>query len=144
MIIATIGFTQSTAEHFFERLKRAGVRRVLDVRLHNSSQLAGFSKYPDIAYLVRVICGAVYEHDRRLAPSEELFAAIKKAGLPWPDYERRFSQLMQERGVPDVLDRAAFSAKTALLCTEPRAEQCHRRLVAGLLAEQWGAEVVHL
>lgn len=144
MEIATIGFTRSTAERFFQRLRAAGVRRVLDIRLHNSSQLAGFSKYPDIAYFVRELCGATYEHDRRLSPSEALFAAIKREGLPWVEYEARFLALMGERGIPERLDRAAFETKTVLLCTEAGPEQCHRRLVAELLAERWGARIEHL
>ena len=144
MEIATIGFTQSSAEHFFERLKRARIERLLDIRLHNASQLAGFAKAGDLAYFLRAICGAEYQHDVRLAPSPELFDRYKKQRLAWAAYEHDFVALMRERWMPEVLDRSRFARKTALLCSESRPERCHRRLVAQLLADHWGAEVEHL
>ena len=144
MKIASIGFTRSSAEHFFGRLKGAGVRRLVDVRLHNASQLAGFSKGPDLEYFLRELCGASYEHDLRLAPTEELLAAARKGGMPWDDYQVAFLALMHERAIPQSLDRADFEVKTALLCSEAGAAHCHRRLVAEALASAWGAEIEHL
>lgn len=145
MEIATIGFTQSSAERFFERLKAAQVRRVLDVRLHNVSQLAGFAKAQDLAYFARAICGATYEHDIRLAPTDEMLSSYRKGGESWDWYERKFLQLMRERDAVGVLERGDFEGrKTVLLCSENTAEKCHRRLVAELLAETWGAKVEHL
>lgn len=144
MEIATIGFTQSSAERFFERLKAARVERLLDIRLNNSSQLAGFAKAGDLEYFLRVICGAGYEHDLRLAPSPELFDAYRKRHGAWSDYERGFRALMEERDIPDALDRSAFARKTVLLCSEPAPARCHRRLVAELLAARWGATIEHL
>jgi uncharacterized protein (DUF488 family) len=142
--IATIGFTQSSAEHFFGRLKAAGVRRVLDVRLHNASQLAGFTKGLDLAYFLREICRARYEHDLRLAPTDELLSAYRKHDLDWHAYERAFGALMQQRDIPGLLERAEFETKTALLCSEAGPERCHRRLLAELLSDAWGAEIQHL
>jgi uncharacterized protein (DUF488 family) len=142
--IATIGFTQTSAERFFGQLEDAGVKRVLDVRLHNESQLAGFAKGQDLAYFVPRILGAVYEHDRRLAPTEDMLAAYRARQIPWPEYSRAFLALMRSRDVPAVLDRTAFDAKTALLCSEPGAERCHRGLLAEMLAEEWGARIEHL
>lgn len=144
MEIATIGFTKSSAEHFFERLKRAGVRRVLDVRLHNTSQLAGFAKAEDLAYFARVICGAKYEHDLQLAPTEEMLSAYRKRQWSWSKYEEEFLRLMHSRNVLENLKREEFEKKTALLCSEATAEKCHRRLVAELLAGAWSATVQHL
>ena len=144
MEIATIGFTQSSAEYFFERLKRAQIERLLDIRLHNASQIAGFAKAGDLAYFLRTICAAEYEHDVRLAPSPELFDRYKKRGAAWESYRHDFLLLMRERSVPEVLDRTRFARKTALLCSEPRPERCHRRLVAELLADSWGATIEHL
>ncbi len=144
MQIATIGFTRSSAEDFFERLKNARVERLLDIRLNNVSQLAGFAKSRDLAYFLKVICGAEYEHDPRLAPTRELLDRYRKQRGGWAEYEREFLQLMHEREIPLTLDRATFARKTALLCSEFGPEQCHRRLVAELLARAWDADVDHL
>jgi hypothetical protein len=120
MEIATIGFTQSSAERFFERLKRARVERLVDIRLSNTSQLAGFTRAGDLAYFLDVICQAGYEHEPRLAPTKELFDGYKKRGSSWESFEQGFLSLMRERRMPDALDRAAFERKTVLLCSEPR------------------------
>lgn len=145
MEIATIGFTQSSAEHFFSRLKSAAVTRVLDVRLHNVSQLAGFAKANDLAFFLRHLVNASYEHDVRLAPTDELLSAYRKDKRPWEWYEVGFLRLMEQRDMPAALDRAAFqTGKTALLCSEAEPSRCHRRLVAELLREAWGVEVEHL
>jgi uncharacterized protein (DUF488 family) len=142
--IATIGFTQSTAERFFERLRAAGIRRLVDIRLHNVSQLAGFAKSGDLAYFLREICGASYEHDERLAPSAELLDSYRAKEITWDEYEPRFLDLMRERDVPAIIERAPYEVKTALLCSEGTPEQCHRRLVAELMSRAWGATVEHL
>ncbi|HUG94361.1 MAG TPA: DUF488 domain-containing protein [Planctomycetaceae bacterium] len=145
MEIFTIGFTKSTAAGFFGRLKDAGIRRLVDVRLNNSSQLAGFAKRDDLAYFLREICGAEYVHEPLLAPTAELFEAYKKNDGEWAEYERRFLDLMAERRIEERLDRELFSVPTVLLCSEPTAECCHRRLVLEYLAEKWGdLKAVHL
>jgi uncharacterized protein (DUF488 family) len=143
--ILSIGFTRSSAERFFGRLREAGVERVLDIRLHNDSQLAGFAKAGDLPYFLRELVGASYEHDLRLAPDEKLLTAIRKEALSFPAFADRYRGLMAEREVPQVLDRGTFEQRrTALLCSEPSAERCHRGILAGLLAEAWGAHIVHL
>lgn len=144
MEIATIGFTQSSAERFFERLRRARVRRLVDVRLNNTSQLAGFARAADLPYLLREICGIEYEHNPELAPTQELLTAYREKMIPWEEYERRFRELMTERDVPVSVKKTPFRKKTALLCSEAEAEHCHRRVVAELLAAKWGASVAHL
>jgi uncharacterized protein (DUF488 family) len=144
MEIATIGFTKSTAEHFFERLRRGGVERLVDIRLHNTSQLAGFAKADDLAYFLRAVCGISYERDLRLAPTPALFDGYKKRGGSWDEYEQTFLHLMRERDVPAVLNRDDFQRKTVLLCSEAEPLHCHRRLVAELLAQHWGAHIEHL
>lgn len=145
MEIYTIGFTRTTAERFFARLREAGVERVLDVRLRNSSQLAGFAKAQDLPFLLRELVGARYEHDLRLSPTAELMAYIKKEGGAWPEYERRFLELLARRGIERVLSRADFETPTALLCAEASAQNCHRRLVCEYLAEHWrDVRCVHL
>jgi uncharacterized protein (DUF488 family) len=143
--IYTIGFTQTTAEHFFARLSRARIQRLLDVRLNNSSQLAGFAKAKDLPYFLRELAGAGYEHEPLLAPTQNLLDDYKKRKGDWATYERAFLALMTERRIADTLPPADFERRTALLCSEATAEHCHRRLVAEHLARHWPAvEIVHL
>lgn len=137
MEICTIGFTQTTAEGFFSRLADAGVERLLDVRLNNSSQLAGFAKARDLPYFLRELVGATYEHEPLLAPTQELLDRYKKRGGDWPSYEREFLALMEERQIHEILRPDAFERRTALLCSEATAELCHRRLVCDFLADRW-------
>ena len=141
----TIGFTKSTAEHFFERLRKAGVKRVVDVRLHNASTLAGFTKQHDLPYFLRTILGAEYVHQQMLAPAAEMLKAYQNKLVTWDDYEVRYLALIQQRGVGTKLDRVVFEGPTALLCSEATAEQCHRRLAAEYLRGVWGnLEIAHL
>lgn len=145
MEIYTIGFTQTTAEHFFSRLSRARIERLLDVRLNNSSQLAGFAKAKDLPYFLGELVGAGYQHEPLLAPTQDLLDEYKKRKGDWASYERAFLALMTERRIADTLAPADFEYRTALLCSEATAEHCHRRLVAEHLAMHWPAvEIVHL
>lgn len=140
----TIGFTKKTAERFFRLLGTAGVRRVLDVRLNNRSQLAGFSKRDDLAYFLRVIHNIDYQHLPELAPTKEMLTRFKKQGGSWADYESLFVPLLQSRQIETTLDRALI-ADSCLLCSEDRPDHCHRRLVAEYLARHWAdVEIVHL
>ncbi len=145
MEICTIGFTQTTAEHFFERLADAEVERLLDVRLNNSSQLAGFAKAKDLPYFLRRLVGATYEHQPLLAPTQELLDAYKKRKGDWTSYAVDFLALMETRRVHEVLPRDGFERRTALLCSEATAERCHRRLVCEFLEERWpDIRAIHL
>lgn len=142
MEVYTIGFTQKTARQFFEALKKSGVKRLLDVRLNNVSQLAGFAKRDDLAYFLQSICGIEYWHETLLAPTQEMLDAYKKHKGDWDEYETRFLNLMRERQIETALDRALFAVPTVLLCSEPTPEHCHRRLVVEYLQEKWGDIVV--
>jgi uncharacterized protein (DUF488 family) len=143
--IYTIGFTQTTAEHFFTRLGDAAIERLLDVRLNNSSQLAGFAKARDLPYFLGALLGARYEHAPLLAPTQELLDEYKKRKGDWASYEQAFLALMAERRIADALSPGDFQTRTALLCSEATAEHCHRRLVAEFLAEHWPVvQIVHL
>ena len=145
MEIYTIGFTQTTAEHFFGRLKATGVQRLLDVRLNNSSQLAGFAKARDLPFFLGELLGASYEHDPRLAPTQALLDDYRKHKGGWATYERRFLELMVERQIERALSPEEFEVPTALLCSEAAAEHCHRRLVCEYLADRWSdIRPVHL
>jgi len=138
MEVCSIGFTQKTAEQFFSILRNAGIRRLVDVRLNNVSQLAGFTKRDDLQFFLKEICGADYRHEPLLAPTQEMLDAFKKKKGPWLDYEKQFLGLMAERKIEDRIDRAMFSVPTVLLCSEPTAEHCHRRLVLEYLHNKWG------
>lgn len=145
MEVFTIGFTQSTAAHFFGRLRAAGIRRLLDVRLNNVSQLAGFAKRDDPAFFLGELCGAEYVHEPLLAPSLEMLDEYKKQKGSWIEYERQFLELMAERKIEQGMSRRMFAVPTVLLCSEATAEQCHRRLVLEYLQEHWrGFTITHL
>ena len=137
MEVYSIGFTKKTAEQFFGLLKNAGIRRLLDVRLNNVSQLAGFSKRDDLQYFLREICDAEYIHEPMLAPTKEMLDDYKKRKGNWEVYERAFLALMAERRIEEMLDKSIFAIPTVLLCSEPTPEHCHRRLVLEYLQRKW-------
>jgi uncharacterized protein (DUF488 family) len=145
MDVHTIGFTRKTAAEFFGALKGAGIKRLIDVRLNNVSQLAGFTKRADLAFFVRELCGAEYVHEPLLAPTQEMLDAYKKHKGSWQEYERLFLELMARRKVEEALPRSFFAGPAVLLCSEPTPEQCHRRLVLEHLQGKWGdLRAVHL
>lgn len=137
MKLFTIGFTKKSAETFFTRLQSAGVQRLVDVRLNNVSQLAGFAKKNDLAYFTRSICHIDYIHVPSLAPTKDILDAYKKHKGEWELYERQFLSLMRSRRVEDST-RSELVDGSCLLCSEERPHQCHRRLVAEYLREHWG------
>ncbi|MHC5010092.1 MAG: DUF488 domain-containing protein [Planctomycetota bacterium] len=144
MRVWTIGFTKKSAEQFFETLSASGAKRVLDVRLKNVSQLAGFAKKEDLAWFLDRLCGIGYEHLPILAPTEELMSDYKEGRMTWPAFERRFLHLMTERRVEHALS-PALVADACLLCSEHEPDRCHRRLVAEYLHRKWGGlEIRHL
>ena len=144
MKIFTIGFTKKSAETFFTRLKNAEVKRLIDVRLKNVSQLAGFTKRDDLRYFTKTICNIDYVHLPELAPTADILDPYKKAkNGDWQLYERQFLDLMRSRHIEnsprDILDGGC------LLCSEEEPHHCHRRLVAEYLKEHWGdVEIEHL
>ena len=145
MEIYSIGFTQTTAERFFKRLADAGVTRLLDVRLNNTSQLAGFAKAKDLPYFLQELIGATYEHEPLLAPTQGLLDEYKKRKGDWSAYEAQFLELMASREIESRLSISDFHTPTALLCSEATAEHCHRRLVCEYLAGRWpDVHPVHL
>ncbi len=145
MKIFTIGFTKKSAETFFTGLQKAGVRRLVDVRLNNVSQLAGFSKRDDLKYFAKTICGIEYAHVPALAPTAEILDPYKKQkNGDWPVYERQFLELVRSRRIEETIPRE-FLDGGCLLCSEEKPHHCHRRLVAEYLKGKWGAvEIEHL
>lgn len=140
----TIGFTGHSAEEFFGKLEQAGVRTLVDVRLNNVSQLAGFSKKRDLEYFLRKIAGIDYRHLRDLAPTKEILDPYKKGGAGWDEYERKFNALLEERRPDRALTPETFD-RACLLCSEHEPTFCHRRLVTEYLERTWGGiETTHL
>jgi uncharacterized protein (DUF488 family) len=143
MKLFTIGFTKTSAERFFSRLKKSGAKKLIDVRLNNVSQLAGFAKRDDLKYFVHELCGMQYEHMPLLAPSQDMLDAYKKNGGSWNQYADRFTALMAKRQI-EKLDYQSLDGG-CLLCSEDKPHHCHRRLVAEYLREKWGnVEIAHL
>lgn len=144
MKIYTIGFTKKSAEEFFTKLCKAGVKRILDVRLNNVSQLAGFTKKDDLHYFAKAICGIAYVHLPELAPTQALLDEYKKKGGDWSVYERGFIELMTKRRIEETISREIFN-EGCLLCSEHKPHHCHRRLVAEYLRDKWGdIEINHI
>ncbi len=142
--IFTIGFAGKNAKEFFEKLQHAGVKRLVDVRLNNVSQLAGFTKRQDIEYFLQTIAGIGYVHDQELAPTQDILDDYKQKRINWQEYERRFLQMLQDRAPIEHLKREDFD-RTCLLCSEAQPEKCHRRLTAEYLQQCWGGvEIKHL
>lgn len=143
MKIYTIGFTKSTAQHFFDRLRRSKARLLADVRLNNVSQLAGFAKRDDLKWFSKELAAMDYRHMPQLAPSQEMLDRYKKEKGDWSTYEREFLGLMESRKI-EKLDPAMLDG-SCLLCSEDKPHHCHRRLVAEYLRGHWGnVDIVHL
>ncbi|MBE1162790.1 DUF488 domain-containing protein [Dyella sp. 7MK23] len=133
----TIGFTKKTAETFFGKLKRSGAKRIVDVRLNNVSQLAGFAKRNDLEFFLREVCDMGYVHIPELAPTQDILDEYKKNKGDWMVYERKFLDLMRKREIEKRVDPNTLE-DGCLLCSEDKPHHCHRRLVAEYLKEHWG------
>lgn len=125
----TIGFTKKTAEQFFTLLSNAKVKKLVDIRLNNKSQLAGFAKGTDLPFFMKKICNAGYEHIVDLAPTGELLSDYQKGVIDWQGYEKVFRKLLDSRHILNKYNVAHFDG-ACFLCTEHTPEHCHRRLVA--------------
>ena len=144
--VYTIGFTKKTAKQFFSILAENNIDTVVDVRLNNSSQLAGFSKYPDVEFFLDKICNIEYKHDLHFAPKDSTLTKYKKKQISWDEYEKEFAQTMLERKIIEYI-KANYSSEGSicLLCSEPTPENCHRRLVANYFKEIFHeVQILHL
>lgn len=144
MKIYTIGFTKKSASSFFGALQTSGAKRLVDVRLNNRSQLAGFAKKDDLAYFLEGICGIGYIAVPELAPTQEILRDYRKGELTWDHYRRKFLELMRERRIEETVPKEVLE-DSCLLCSEHEPDRCHRVLVVQYLQNLWGdIEVVHL
>ncbi len=140
--IFTIGFAGKSACEFFTKLRDAGIKRVIDVRLNNVSQLAGFTKKRDIEYFLKEIGKIEYIHKPEFAPTKNILDAYKKKEIDWSEYESQFRQLMTERQIENLVTCEEIN-NTCLLCSEAKPEKCHRRLVAEYFQNHWGDVFIH-
>ena len=140
----TIGFTKKSARSFFTKLHDAGVVRIVDVRLNNSSQLAGFAKRDDLEFFLKRLDGIEYVHMPELAPTKDILDEYKKNKGDWSVYEREFLELMDKRRIQESIPKEII-AGGCLLCSEHLPKHCHRRLVLEYLARHWGTiETIHI
>ena len=143
MKLFTIGFTKTSAEGFFSRLSKAHVTKLVDVRLNNVSQLAGFAKRDDLRYFAKSICGIDYEQIPELAPTQDILHDYKKSKGAWSVYAEKFLDLMARRKIENI-ERSRLDGG-CLLCSEEKPHHCHRRLVAEYLKSKWSdVEIEHL
>jgi len=140
----TIGFTKKNAETFFTKLNKAKVKRIIDIRLNNVSQLSGFAKRDDLIYFLKQLCNCEYEHVPLMAPTREILDDYKKKKINWSEYEISFRKLISNRKIENLITSENLN-KGCLLCSEPTPEKCHRRSVAEYLKEKFGdIETIHL
>ena len=140
----TIGFTKKTAETFFGQLCERDVKRIIDIRLNNVSQLAGFAKKDDLRYFLKTICDIDYMYIPALAPTKEIMDEYRKNKGDWAIYEKKFMALLSSRQVEKKLSKDDFD-RGCLLCSEDKPDHCHRRLVAEYLNDKWGnLEITHI
>jgi len=144
MKVFTIGFTKKNARQFFEKLRDSGTKRVVDVRLNNISQLAGFAKRDDLKFFLKEMCDIDYVHTPELAPTKEMLDEYKKLKGDWETYEKRFLDLLEQRKIEERIPKEVI-AEGCLLCSEDKPHHCHRRLVAEYLKQHWGdVDIRHL
>jgi len=144
MKIFTIGFTKKSAKEFFEILKTNNIEQIIDIRLNNTSQLAGFTKKDNLEYFLKELCSIDYSHFIFLAPTKEIRDRYIKS-KDWDVYVKEYIELLDNRTVLDKLDKSYFNRKSCFLCSEASADHCHRRLLVEYLKEHWDyVEIVHL
>ena len=140
----TIGFTKKSAEDFFNKLKKQGVKLLIDVRLNNSSQLAGFAKKNDLIYFLKELCNCKYIHEPLLAPTKDILDNYKKKQISWDTYKSEFEKLIANRRIEDQYKSQLLNF-SCLLCSEDDPAKCHRKLVAEYLQKKLeNIEIVHL
>ena len=141
----TIGFTKKSAEQFFELLKSNKVKQLVDVRISNGSQLAGFAKGKDLAYFVKQICGIDYKHITDFAPTKELLDRWHKETVTWAEYIEEYTAMLKQRDIIKKYGVKQFDG-SCFLCSEETPEMCHRRLLTEYMKNHSVEEVkiVHL
>lgn len=145
MQILTMGFTQKNAEVFFNLIREYQVEMLVDIRLNNQSQLAGFTKGRDLSFFLKEICNCGYSHEVQFAPTKDILNRYKKGQMSWEEYEVEYNKLIEKRNVVNIFKiRYLKYNNVLLLCSEPTPECCHRRLLAEFLSKELGEKIIHI
>jgi uncharacterized protein (DUF488 family) len=137
MILYDIRYAQKPAKRFFEEIKEHKMEIVIDIRLGNTSQLAGFTKKDDLAYFLEEICGCDYEHRPDLAPTKEMIDGYKSKSVTREEFECRYCEIVRDRGaVSGFADKYGEYGRVGLLCSGAGINSCHQKLLSDMLAEQ--------
>jgi len=140
----TIGFTKKSAEQFFSLLLDNRVKRLVDIRINNSSQLAGFAKGADLQYFARAIGNMDYVYMEDFAPTKELLSDYQNKRMDWDEYQKIYHSLLKERNIAKKYDVKDFDG-SCFLCSENIPDHCHRRLLVEFFkAQNKNVEIVHL
>lgn len=141
----TIGFTKKNAEQFFELLKKWKIKQLVDIRISNNSQLAGFAKGKDLAYFTKQICNINYKHITDFAPTKELLDLWHKKSISWEEYIKEYTTMLKKRNIMHKYGIKQFD-NSCFLCSEETPEMCHRRLLVEYMKSISTEEVdiVHL
>ena len=144
IILFTIGYTKRSAESFFTVLKQAEAKLLIDIRLNNTSQLAGYTKKEDLAFFLKEICSSDYVHLPEFAPSKDILDSYHSKNIDWQMYESKFAELLESRN-PILRIKGLNIDHACLLCAEPKPDKCHRRLVANYIKRYYSEmQIQHL
>ena len=146
MRLYTIGFTQKSAETFFSLIKKNNIELLIDIRLNNKSQLAGFAKGEDLKFFLKKFSNCEYKYLAEYAPTKEILEGYRKKNIDWDTYVKQYNKLLEERGdYKKFLEKFSSYENVCLLCSEATAEKCHRRLMAELIKKaNPKIEVIHI
>ena len=139
--ICTIGFAKKSLRQFIQLLKNANVTKIVDIRLNNTSQLAGFAKKDDLKYVLELV-GIGYIHFEDLAPDDQLLEDYKKKRVKWSDYEKRYLDLLLNRKIDQKIDKILGEGLPCFLCSEHEPKFCHRRLLAEYISNHYNDQIV--
>lgn len=128
--IYTIGYTKKSLKEFVSLLKEHNIEKIVDIRLKNTSQIAGFAKANDLEYILEELLGIKYLYEPELSPTEEILKKYKE-DKNWEEYVKSFTKLMKDREIDKTVKRVISDTdRVCLLCSEDPPDNCHRRLVA--------------
>ena len=131
MEVFTMGFTKKDAKCFFNLIRKNKIELLIDIRLNNSSQLAGFTKGSDLEFFLKELCDCAYSHEEFYAPTKDILSEYQKKVISWDEYVEKFSDLLLKREIERSFSNKYLAySRVLLLCSEPTPEKCHRRLVA--------------
>lgn len=146
MKLYTIGFTQKSAETFFSLIKKNNIELLIDIRLNNKSQLAGFAKGEDLKFFLKNLSKCEYKYLEEYAPTKEILEGYRKKLIDWDTYIKQYNELLEKRGdYKKFVEKFSSYEKVCLLCSEATAEKCHRRLMVEIIKKaNPKIEIIHI